>query len=276
MMQQVLYRIIAFTRYFWRAHTKYNVHSPFVFEFTQNVLDDTKWYYTFNDLQRLRNQLLRLSDEIEVTDFGAGSQVLKTRRRRIKDIAASSLSKPYYCQILFSLVHWLKPTNILELGTSLGVSSLYLAKANQQAAVHTIEGCPNIAAIAKRNFEQLAASNLHQHIGNFDEVLVPVLENMKSVDLVLIDGNHQKEATLRYFETALRYANKHTCFIFDDIFWNNDMTEAWRIIQQHPSTRLSIDIFQFGIVFLRSEQQEQEHFTLVAAHYKPWSMGFFA
>lgn len=274
-MQQVIYRIIAFIKYFWRAHTKFNVHSPFVFEFTQNVLDDMKWYYSFNDLQRLRNQLLSIDEEIEVTDFGAGSQVIKTRRRRIKDIAASSLSQPFYCQILFSLVHWQKPKNILELGTSLGVSTLYIAKANQQAKVHSIEGCPNIAAVAKRNFEVLHATNIQQHIGNFDEILTTALREMKTIDLMVIDGNHQKEATLRYFETALGYADKNTCFIFDDIYWNKEMTDAWEIIKQHPKTRLSVDIFQFGIIFLRNEQIENEHFTLIPAHYKPWSMGFF-
>lgn len=275
-MQQVIYRIIAFIKYFWRAHTKFNVHSPFVFEFTQNVLDDTKWYYSFNDLQKLRNQLLSVDEEIEVTDFGAGSQVIKTHRRRIKDIAASSLSHPFYCQILFSIVHWLKPKNILELGTSLGVSTLYMAKANQEAEVHTIEGCPNIAAVAKRSFEVLRASNIQQHIGNFDEVLVPVLNKMQTVDLMVIDGNHQKEATLRYFEAALKYSTPNSCFIFDDIYWNKEMTQAWEIIKQHPKTKLSIDIFQFGIIFLREEQIENEHFTLIPAHYKPWSMGFFS
>ncbi len=275
LFQQILFRSLAFAKYYWRAHTKYDVHSPFVFDFIQNALEEPKWYYTFDHLQILRNQLLSLNTAIEVTDFGAGSQVIPTKRRKISDIARTSLSEPFFCQLLFSIVHWQKPKNVVELGTSLGISTLHLAKANQLSKITTLEGCPNIAAVAKQNFDQQKATNIDLVVGDFEKTLEKTLKKLENVELFVLDGNHQKEATLRYFELGLQYADASTCFIFDDIYWSKEMSEAWEIIKKHPKTRLTIDVFQYGIVFLRNEQKETEHFTLIPAYCKPWRFGFF-
>ena len=272
---QIFYRISAFAKYFWRAHTKYDVHSPFVFDFIQNVLEEPKWYYTFGDLQTLRYQLLSMDTEIDVSDFGAGSQVIPTKRRKISDIARTSLSDPFFCQVLFSIVHWLKPERVVELGTSLGVATLHLAKANANTKVYTFEGCPNIAKIAQQNFDKQKANNIKLIVGAFEKTLANELDKLNTAQLFIFDGNHQKEATLQYFELGLQHADETTCFIFDDIYWSEGMTEAWEIIKKHPKTRLTIDLFQYGIVFLRSEQKEKEHFTLIPAYCKPWRFGFF-
>ena len=274
-MREKLHRITAFAKYYWRAKTKYDVHSPFVFEFIQNVLEEPKWYYTFDDIQKIRHQLLRSKESIEVTDFGAGSQVIATKTRKVKDIAASSLSHPFFCQILFSMVNWLSPKKVLELGTSLGIATLHLAKAKRQTNITTLEGCPNIAQVAQQNLDLLGAKNVTIVVGDFENTLSATLEQLHDIQLVILDGNHQKEATLRYFEQILVHATPETCFIFDDIYWSKEMTEAWEIIKKHPRVTLSIDIFQYGLVFLRKEQKEIEHFTLIPAYCKPWSMGFF-
>jgi predicted O-methyltransferase YrrM len=274
-MREKLHQITAFAKYYWRAKTKYDVHSPFVFDFIQNVLEEPKWYYTFDDIQKIRYQLLDSKDSVAVTDFGAGSQVISTKTRKVKDIAASSLSHPFFCQVLFSMINWLSPKNVLELGTSLGVATLHLAKANSQTKVTTLEGCPNIAQLAQQNMDSLGAKNVEIVVGDFEKTLLPALQKLGEIQLIILDGNHQKEATLRYFEQILVYATPETCFIFDDIYWSQGMTEAWEIIKKHPRVTLSIDLFQYGLVFLRTEQQEIEHFTLIPAYCKPWSMGFF-
>jgi predicted O-methyltransferase YrrM len=270
------FRIKEVLIYLWTSQTIYDIHSPFVFDFIQNVLEEKKRYYSFTILEDFRQHLLRQHNTIEVSDFGAGSQVLSTKVRKISAIAQSSLSRPFFCQILFSTVHWLQPKRIVELGTSLGIATLYMAKASEKSRILTLEGCPQIAQTAQKHFEQLNTHNIEVIIGNFDQTLQATLQSLNVVQLFVIDGNHQYEATLRYFEQCLEHSDETTCFIFDDIYWSPDMKAAWEKIKAHSKVSLSIDIFQYGLVFLRREQVEKQHFTLIPSHYKPWRMGFFA
>ncbi|MFZ4544180.1 MAG: O-methyltransferase [Saprospiraceae bacterium] len=271
----IFFRAWSFAHYFFRAKTKYNVHSPLVYEFILNVLEEDKWYYSFSELKALRKELLQVEKRIDVEDFGVGSQVIHARSRKIKDIARTSLSAPYFCQVLFSLVHWLKPEKVLELGTSLGVSTLYMSKANAHSAIVSIEGCSSIAENARNIFKLYQANNIKVVTGNFDDVLQTALDELQIVQLFVIDGNHQKEATLRYFEFCLKNADLSAVFVFDDIYWSKEMSEAWQTIKLHTKTKLTIDIFQYGIVFLQNDFKEKQHFTLIDSKYKFWNTGLW-
>ena len=272
----LLFRCKSFAVYFLKSKTKFDIHSPLVFDFICNVLEEDKWYYAFDDLEKVRTVLLKNEQLLEITDFGAGSQVLKTHKRKIKDIAANSLSARYFCQILFSLVHWLKPPAVLELGTSLGLSTLYLAKPNKKSKITTIEGCKQIADKAEPLFRLFHADNIQLVNGNFDDVLEKTLKEQGKISLFVIDGNHRKEATLRYFKQCLSSATENAVFVFDDIYWSKEMKEAWDEIKLHPKSKLTIDIFQFGLVFLHNEVLEKQHFTLIDCKYKFWRTGLFA
>lgn len=265
-----------FLRFYWQAETKYTIHSPFVFSLIEEVIEDQRIYYDFRALERLRMLSEKDSNILQVTDLGAGSKVDKSPSRSIASIAKNAVSPKWQCELLFRLVHHLQPKNRLELGTSLGISSLYQYLPLRKAPFYTLEGCPNIAKVAASNFKKLNATQIHQLIGNFSQTLPKALQEMERLDYVFIDGNHQMKPTLSYFETCLKYSHKDTFFVFDDIYWSDEMLAAWEAIKAHPSVTLSIDLFFMGIVFLRTEQKEVQHFKIVPAKYKPWKMGFFA
>ena len=265
-----------FLSFFFRATTLYGIHSPFVYDFTEAVLEDDRQFYAFSALEDLR-QLLRTDDRsIEVTDYGAGSALGLGRTRKIRQIARSSLSSTHFCQLLFRLAQHYQAQTILEMGTSLGLATLHLAKgAGSRAQVISLEGCPNIAALAQQHFQTFQAEHIQLRVGPFHATLRPALEQLQKLDLAFIDGNHRGEATLRYFYQCLEYHHEGTILIFDDIHWSEDMQAAWQSIQADPRVRLSIDLFFAGLVFFRSEGQEKQHFKLVPHRWKPWSLGFF-
>lgn len=265
-----------FLRFYWQAQTKYTIHSPFVFSLIEEVIEDDRIYYDFNALNRLRMLSEKDNSTLQVTDLGAGSRVNKTPSRSIASIAKSAVSPKWQCELLFRLVHHLQPQNRLELGTSIGISSLYQYIPLRKASFYTLEGCPNIAKVAATNFKKLKATQIRQLIGDFSHTLPKALQEMQRLDYVFIDGNHQMKPTLSYFETCLKYSHNDTIFVFDDIYWSDEMLAAWETIKAHPSVTLSIDLFFMGIIFLRSEQKEVQHFKIVPAKYKPWKMGFFA
>jgi len=156
---------------------------------------------------------------------------------------------------------YFKPGNILELGTSLGLSTLYLANGNPDANIITIEGCPNISKFAGENFHRLGTDQINQVTGNFDDKLAEVLKPIERLDFAFIDGNHQQEPTINYFEQCLLKSNSNSIFIFDDIHWSEGMEKAWENIISHPDVSLSVDIFHMGIVFLKKELTKQ-HFVI--------------
>ncbi|MEK7254334.1 MAG: class I SAM-dependent methyltransferase, partial [Bacteroidota bacterium] len=248
-------------------------HSPFVFEFTEAVLEDDRWFYAFSEVEAQRRLWLTDIRKIEVTDFGAGSLVNPGKVRTIGSLARHSANQPLICQMLFKIVQHYKPKTMLELGTSLGFSSAYLAAAALNGRLLTIEGCPKVAELAAENFRRLNIKNITLLRGRFEEKLPEALQTLGKLDFAFVDGNHRKAPTLQYFEQCLTHAHEGSIFIFDDIHWSEEMAEAWAEIKQHPQVRLTLDLFFFGVVFFRKEQKEKEHFTLIPWVWKPWAIG---
>lgn len=250
--------------YFTAANGKgHGIHSPFVFDLVIKVLNDKTKYAAYKEIELQRSLLLENETIITVEDFGAGSNKGLTKQRVVQQIAATSLKPKKYAQLLYRLVNYFQPQQILELGTSLGVTTAYLAKANPTATVTTMEGSNAVAGIAKQQFHELQLKNINIVTGNFDETLQQkITETAQPFNFVFIDGNHRKEPTLRYFEQLLVKTDHATVFVFDDIHWSKEMEEAWGMIKQHSSVTLTIDLFFIGLVFLRKEQKEKEHFII--------------
>ncbi|MEP6681617.1 MAG: class I SAM-dependent methyltransferase [Parafilimonas sp.] len=240
----------------------HGVHSPFVFEFIKNILNDKREFDCFRYIESLREQLKSNPAEINVPDFGAGSRKQLNNKRKISAIANSSLKPKKYSQLLFRIVHYYKPLSILEIGTSLGITTSYLSFANPKADVITMEGAPEVASIAHANFKRLNLSNIKVIEGNFDKTLPFVISQLSLVNFAFIDGNHRKEPTLNYFHQLISLSTHSSIFIFDDIHWSKEMEDAWNEIKQHHLVTLSIDLFFIGIVFFRTEQKVKEHFTI--------------
>lgn len=247
--------------YFTAANGKgHGIHSPFVFELVIKVLNDKANYEDYKKIELQRSLLLGNETIIEVDDFGAGSVKGLKKKRVVQQIAATSLKPRKYAQLLYRLVKYFQPQQVLELGTSLGITTSYLVSAQPSSQVVTLEGSSAIASIAKQTFEQLKLENIELITGNFDDTLATVAN--KQFDFVFIDGNHRKEPTLRYFEQLIPSLNDRSVVVFDDIHWSMEMEEAWEEVQHHPSVTLTIDLFFIGLIFFRKEQKEKEHFVI--------------
>lgn len=240
----------------------HGMHSPFVFDFVRHVLQNNKNYQAPADIEKLRQELLADKRTIEVEDLGAGSRTNSSIHRSVADIAHSALKSKRLAQLLFRLGKHYQPASIVELGTSLGLTTAYLSKSNPGASVVTIEGSPSVATLARENLHQLGCGNVDMIQGNFDEALPALLDRLDGVDLAYIDGNHRFEPTVRYFEQLLPRAGSNTIFVFDDIHWSAEMEMAWKSIRQHPSVQYTIDIFFLGFVFFKDEFKVKQDFRI--------------
>jgi len=240
----------------------HGIHSPFVYDFVKNVLNDRRNFYAYDQVEALRKQLLHDKSVIEVEDFGAGSTVSKTNQRSIASIARHAAKSKKWAQLLFRIVNYYQPKTILELGTSLGISTSYMAMANTNARIITAEGSAAIAGRAQKNFRALQLSSIQQVTGNFDNTLAGIIAGEPSLDMAFIDGNHRYEPTVRYFNQLLPSLHADSMVIFDDIHWSADMEKAWEEVKEHRSVRLSIDLFFIGLVFFSDQFKVKQHFTI--------------
>ncbi len=238
----------------------HGVHSPFVYQFIEQVLNDKKNYAVYGTIEKRRRELLQDTSVIEVEDFGAGSAIIKTKQRIVKDIAASSLKNKKFAQLLYRMVAYYKPQHIIELGTSFGTTTSYLAQAQPLAQVHTFEGATAIANIAQQSIHAL--SNVHIHLGNIDDTLPQHLNSLNHVDFAFVDGNHQEQATINYFLLLLKKSHDQTILVFDDIHWSDGMEKAWAYITNHKAVTLSVDLFFIGIIMISKDFKVKQDFRV--------------
>ena len=252
-----------FKYYIHAANSKgHGVHSPFVYEFITAVMNDFTKYDDYKKVEDLRKQLLGDDTEIEIEDMGAGSAVTSSNKRSISSIAKNAAKPKKFGQLLYRMIKFYQPKTVLELGSSLGITTSYMALAQPQARVLTLEGADRIADKAQQNFDSLAIKNIEIVRGNFDETLPGLLRELGEVDFVFIDGNHRQEPTERYFKQLLPYVHNDTILVFDDIHWSREMETAWKNIVAHESVCCDIDLFYIGILSFRKEFREKQRFSI--------------
>ncbi len=240
------------------AKTRHGLHSPFVYRLVDTVIYDKTDKKVYTEVEAIRKNLRANDQTITVIDLGAGSHVNNNRQKKVSDIAAHALKPPKLAQLLYRITADLQPQNIIELGTCLGVTTIYLQKAAPEAKVYTLEGSPETAAVAKEVFSKAGLNDIQLITGNFDDTLPGIIKSLDKVDLMFVDGNHQKDATLKYFEWCLPKVHENTLLIFDDIYWSEGMKEAWEQIKAHPEVTVTVDLYWIGLVFFRSGQVKED------------------
>lgn len=241
--------------YLKHSVNRHGVHSPFVYDLIENVFKNPLPKSKSNSIEVERKFLLKNTEEVFIDDMGTGQSRLTT----IKDIASQSLKEPKEAALLGRLAEYYSPQSILELGTSLGISTAYLAQANKP--VYSIEGSPAVAQQAQNVWEDLKLTNINPFTGSFDEALNIIWPKLDTPVMVFVDGNHTFRSTLRYFEFFMENIDDQSLIVFDDIHWSPGMEKAWERIYQDERVNLSVDIFEMGLVFIKPDIEKQ-HFIL--------------
>lgn len=265
-------RYLAFYR---QAKTKYDIDSPFVSTFIKEVMEDKRSYYAFSLIRWVRRQLRKDKRKLQIEDHGAGSMVDRSALRSIGHIARHGAINDRQGRYLFRMAHLYHPQLILELGTSLGISTLYLALADSRQQVITVEGSPEIAERAAETFYQLRLKNISLVQDTFDQALSLLLKEKPRLDLVYLDGDHRKGSSTRYFNQLLSHFHDQSILILADIYWSEEMYEAWQEIKNHPKVSVALDLFDFGILFFDPGVRGKLDLKIVPAWFKPWRIGLF-
>lgn len=269
------FQIVArYISYYLASKTLNSIHSPSIYDLINETLEDQRTYYAFRELEALRRHLLGRQELVEIEDLGAGSRVAKLNRRKICDIAKTALSPPSKAQFLFKLTKHIQPKQILEFGTSLGLSALYMHKGCSSANLTTIEGDPSIANLAQQYFTaEKAEINLIN--ASFDHALVNSDILKSTYGLIYIDGNHTEKATAKYVKALYDNLDEEGIIILDDIYWSGGMKKAWKALSKDQRFAFSIDLFDYGLLIKNNKHKQHESFTIIKRKKKPFSLGIW-
>ncbi|WP_242133281.1 O-methyltransferase [Aestuariivivens marinum] len=282
-----MHQTFQYIKFLLKSTNQHGVHSPFVYNLVTKCFYDRTVYKDYKTITKYIKKLLKNNTKILVTDLGAGSQIMRHQERSISQMAKHAGTTLKRAKLLYRLNRYFKFEHILELGTSLGIATHALSLGYPESYIETIEGCPTVSKFTMQQFKKQHVKNISFIVDEFNDYLKSKIQNPKptkvrlsaveaqqttnnkqlttnrkpTYDLIFFDGNHQKEATLHYFESLLETIHNDSVFIFDDIYWSNGMTEAWKTIKQHPKVTVTIDTFYWGFVFFRKEQAK-EHFTI--------------
>jgi len=247
----------SFLTYWLDAVDEHSLHSPFLFDFYTNVL---KKAFSDPELDALKSIKRKLEDDhrtINVTDLGSGSSKMKTSARKISDIVRITTTPEKYSKLYSRIIRHYNCTNILELGTSVGINTIYLARARELARVTTIEGSHEIALLAKGLFEEHKVKNIQLMEGNIDHVLPAFLDSVAKIDFAFIDANHRFEPTVAYVDLILKKIHVNSILVLDDIHYSREMERAWLALQVHEQVYTTVDLYRCGLIFFNPSLTKQ-------------------
>ncbi len=255
------FQALAYLKYRLKARYKkgHGIHPPFAYDIVRHLFYEDDRYYFFDQISKQRQRYLKSQETVEVDDYGAGSVKFKSNVRSVSQLVKYNATPELQGELISRFVVKYKLKTIIELGTSVGLGTMYLAKPDSKAKVYTIEGCQNLSEIAKKTFDENNIQNTEFITGVFDDQLPKVLKNMDKVDMVYFDGHHKYAATKKYFEMCLPHASEEAIFIFDDIHWSAEMDKFWEECIVHPQVSVSFDLFRFGIAIMNKNVQKQHY-----------------
>ena len=241
-----------FSARYWKGH---RVHSPYVYHFLNFVLFEKSPYYCYSSIEQIRHHYLSDETLIELPSLGTGI----ARSVKVSDIVKRSLKSSKYAQLLFRIALFSKSKVIVELGSCLGVTSLYLASANLRSKVYTFEGAESLCKLSSELFSKTGLSSIELIRGNIDVTLPAKLETIGLVDLAFLDANHTYEATKRYYTILKSRRSEQSIFVIDDIHWSADMERFWKEVIADTDVHCSIDIYGMGILFFNPDLPKQSY-----------------
>ncbi len=235
----------SFLRHWLYEVDDHSVHSPYFYDLYTKLVR-RKHRNGLPVLEDLRRDLESNKTVLDVEDFGSGGNGA-TRKRTIQEIARTSLT-PYKWSTFFQdLLYFNNSKRVVELGTSLGLTTLYLA-AKADAMVYTFEGSHAIANVAMTNFEWAGKKNVKVIEGNLDQTLHRFLEPTDKIDFVLMDANHRYVPTLEYYKLLTRRLKSTSLVVIDDIHRSEEMEKAWDEIRKDTLVYGSVDLYRCGLL----------------------------
>jgi len=250
-----------YLKYWLNAIEEHSLHSPFIYELFTQIIKPEYPDPHFERIEKIRSRLLQDTSILDLNDLGAGSKMKSGNRKTIAEIASTASSPPKLSKLIYRLIRQNECKEVVELGTCLGINTLYMQAGYEKINLTTFEGDETLAEFAENLFESEGIENIRIIKGDLKKTLSDFLAFSKKIDFAYLDANHTYEATIKYFNLLAKKSHDDSLFVVGDIHWSSEMEKAWKEIKESPYVTISIDIFHAGIVYFKPDILKQ-HYVL--------------
>ena len=224
----------------------HGTHSPFVYTFITEVLNDDRHYYAYDEIKYLKKELL--SDKTKI--------LYNQKETTVGELTQNGQSDKYN-RLLFRIVAYYNPRNILEIGCTSGITTSFLASPNKSIPVYSIATSELMASAAINNIKPLALENVIitslEEIDKLKEIIT------QPFDLIFIN---QAIGDISQFLQLTSLIKEDAIVIFKDINKDLEIVKSWNMLKSVESTTISVDLFSIGIVFFKREQLKKQLFAI--------------
>jgi predicted O-methyltransferase YrrM len=250
------FKTTSYLRFLWFSKNQHGIHSPFVYHLITRCFYNKAHFKTYQLWDKVQQYLLS-SKEYLIYNVEAKPKFRK--KQTVAQLAKDSSFSKKRARLMIRLADYLNVENALELGTGLGLTSISMAGSGK-VKLKTVENNLVFSEFAQTQFEKLGLNSISCIHSNFEK-FHSELQPKEKFDLVFIHVNQSGTTTLSYFESLLIHKHNDTLFVLEGIHSSSDMEKLWKQIQNHPQVQVTIDTFQWGLVFFRKEQVKQ-HFVI--------------
>ena len=224
-----------------RYRKGYGVHSPFIYNLITKVIEEKTPYYVFEDIENFRKELL-------------------SRENPCKTLTAEETQSKDYGALLFRLVNFFKCRTVLQIETSTGLMSLYLAlPLRKSCRCYALEERTGLLESVRTFAENHSLKNLHPVEGAYSETLLRLKTEVASFDFVFINTQGNAEKTREALALIETYIGPQTVMVIDKIRRNKEMQKLWKEMKNRSDVRLTIDLLSLGLVFFNPQLHKRHY-----------------
>ena len=196
-----------------RHHKGHGVHSPFVFNLINKVIEEKTPYYKYADI-----------------------------KYHLDNSGYTKYKITKYDHLSFKLANYFEAKNILEIGMDKGINTLHLTAPHSDISCTCVNSKSADTAIAKCILDQW-----QRNVKLIDESEMAVIA--EQMDCIYINLNEYKKLTDDNITFLKSISSDNTFIIVKGIRTNKQSKLLWKKISEMEGRTAVLDLFNLGIVF---------------------------
>lgn len=245
----LIYRFVRYRRGF-------GVHSPFVFNLITKVIEEKCLYYSFYDIELVRRQFFFRQELIAYPD---SRQKGLFRQCTVGGIVRREGIRPAHGALLFRLANYFKPQHILQVGASVGLSTLYLTSYAKGLKCIVLENVPAFADIARQVFDKAGCTSVELRVGAYKALLPAALEEMKRPDFIFFNALEDETDAAELFNQCLAHVHNDTVCVCAGIQTTPRMRAFWKTVCGLPEVTVTLDLYSVGIILFNKKLHKRNY-----------------
>lgn len=236
-----------------RHRRGHGIHSPYLFRLITTVIEDRRRLPEYKIFKELNYNALLLLDHFSVSSFTNVYQYFNLATSKTRKLYKKVELPLRYMKVVFRLISDFKPSGLINYGPALGVNLAAMAMANNYSTVYQIVDDPEYTLFTAELLKDSAINNIYF----LSENSIPPIHP----EFIMINYPNNPDQSRNIVQRCLSRHEDNDLLIIRGIHESKEMETIWQEMIGSNCVRVSLDLFEIGIVLFRKGLQK-ENFIL--------------